>query len=104
MVGSSAQSSITRSGQPWRALAASAIRGRFARSCRPQISVVGTAIRAETPGGMRGTRTRASGGRAAFALGARARSRLYGDERVPALAHLLAQAVQVERALPHEAL
>ena len=37
---------MTWSGQPWRRLAASATSSRVARSCRPQISVVGTAIRA----------------------------------------------------------
>ena len=53
--GSSAQSSITCSGQPWRALAASATASGVARSCRPQISASGTAIRASSSAAIAGS-------------------------------------------------
>src|SRR6266446_6413856 len=52
--GSSPASSMTCSGQPYRALAASATRSRFTGSCRPQISVVGIVIRWSCEGGIAG--------------------------------------------------
>ena len=48
------QSSITCSGQPWRRSPPRRRRSGVARSCRPQISVVGTAIRCELAGRDRG--------------------------------------------------
>ncbi|HEX6404691.1 MAG TPA: NAD(P)/FAD-dependent oxidoreductase [Pseudonocardiaceae bacterium] len=52
--GSSAQSSITCRGHPYRALAASAVRTGVARSWRPQTRVVAAVIRARSSGGIGG--------------------------------------------------
>ena len=75
--GSSPQSSITCSGQPWRAATDSAAGSGVARSWRPQIRVVGTAMRASSAGGIAAAPNSAnSPSSASIAPGIRARPTL----------------------------
>ena len=74
--GSSLQRSITCSGQPCRALAASATASGVARSWRPQIKVVGAVIRASSAAGMALAPRRHQRDTAALTAGVRARSTL----------------------------
>jgi len=80
---------------PWRALACSATRSRVARSFRTQISVVGTAIRARSSGGIRGSPKSAHQAADRFEARRAGTHAVVGDERLPSVAHLLAQTVQI---------
>ena len=79
-------------------------RSRVARSWRPQISVVGTAIRARSAGGIaRQPELAHQRAERPCAPGVAGAVEVVGGERLPALAHPLAQAVEVERALAPQA-